>query len=338
MGKHDVSYRRFFSQPRMVKGLLRGFVAEPWVERLDFSSLRRANSSFVSREMHSRDGDLIWSLKIRGGPPAYVCLLLEHQSRVEPFMAVRIMAYEALFYQSLISERELTSSRKLPLVIPIVLYNGHRPWRAARDIADLIEISDATTEVFRPRLTYRVIDIARYPEEALEKLHSPVAELFRIERSGDWKKIQQSVTWLDEALRSPRDRELRQIFEAWLNRVIYQKMKAVPGRAPGFMSLEDLKDMLAERVAAMYRLERMRGRRDGRNEGLLEGRQEGRQQGRQEGRQEGEAELLLRLLERKFGSPDEATRARVRAADPDLLLDWGERILAAERLEDVFGD
>lgn len=55
-----------------------------------------------------------------------------------------------------------------------------------------------------------------------------------------------------------------------------------------------------------------------------------------EGRQQGEAELLLRLLEQKFGLLDPKTRSRVRRADAERLLDWGGRVLAAERLEDVF--
>ena len=37
----------------------------------------------------------------------------------------------------------------------------------------------------------------------------------------------------------------------------------------------------------------------------------------------------------KFGPLDAATEERVRSADADRLLEWGERILSAERLEDV---
>lgn len=55
-----------------------------------------------------------------------------------------------------------------------------------------------------------------------------------------------------------------------------------------------------------------------------------------EGRQQGEADFLLRLLEQKFGLLDPKTRSRVRSADAERLLDWGGRVLAAERLEDVF--
>jgi hypothetical protein len=57
---------------------------------------------------------------------------------------------------------------------------------------------------------------------------------------------------------------------------------------------------------------------------------------REEGRQQGEASLLLRLLERKFGQLDPHIRKRVQAADAEHLLDWGERVLEAQRLEDVF--
>lgn len=61
-----------------------------------------------------------------------------------------------------------------------------------------------------------------------------------------------------------------------------------------------------------------------------------REEGRQEGRQEGEAIFLLRLLEQKFGRIDPKTRTRVQSADAERLLDWGLRVLTAERLEDVF--
>ena len=73
-----------------------------------------------------------------------------------------------------------------------------------------------------------------------------------------------------------------------------------------------------------------------REEGRQEGRQEGHQEGLQEGLQKGEANLLLRQLERKFGRLDSRTRKRVQSADAERLLDWGTRLLEAERLEDVF--
>ena len=66
--------------------------------------------------------------------------------------------------------------------------------------------------------------------------------------------------------------------------------------------------------------------------------EKGREEGRGEGRQEGEARLLLRLLRSKFGPLEPEIEERVRSADPDRLLVWGERVLTAERIQDVFRD
>ena len=63
--------------------------------------------------------------------------------------------------------------------------------------------------------------------------------------------------------------------------------------------------------------------------------QEGEQRGEQRGVQRGEVLVLLRLLRLKFGEVPEEIRQRVEAADADTLLLWSERILTAERVEDV---
>ncbi|HVR96188.1 MAG TPA: DUF4351 domain-containing protein [Thermoanaerobaculia bacterium] len=59
---------------------------------------------------------------------------------------------------------------------------------------------------------------------------------------------------------------------------------------------------------------------------------------REEGRQEGGARILLRQLSLKFGSLDPETEEQVRSAATDRLLGWGERILTAKSLQDVFRD
>ena len=66
---------------------------------------------------------------------------------------------------------------------------------------------------------------------------------------------------------------------------------------------------------------------------------EGLVEGKAEGRVEGEATLLLRLLERKFPPLPESARQRVAAADADAetLLVWGERLLDANSLDEVWG-
>lgn len=339
MGRHDLSYRSLFSFPRMVEELVREFVQEPWVDKLDFKTLKRVNASYVSPGLKSREGDILWKLRLRDGMPVLVYLLIEHQSRVDRFMAVRLMVYISLLYQDLLKEGELTPDGRLPLVIPLVLYNGEAEWWAPRELADLIARVDEAAEAYVPRLRYRVIDEGQYALKDLARRHSVAAQVFWLEKSRERRTLDRGVTRLVPLLSGPDDGPLRRAVLLWIERVL------APGRRrrtpiPEGLGQEEFKVMLEKRVEEWNRELREEGRLLGLKEGIKEGQQKGIQKGiqkgLQKGRQEGEAALLLRLLERKFGRLDPQTRKRVRSADAQRLLDWGERVLTAERLEDVF--
>jgi flagellar biosynthesis/type III secretory pathway protein FliH len=77
------------------------------------------------------------------------------------------------------------------------------------------------------------------------------------------------------------------------------------------------------------------GMQQGIQQGIQEGMQQGLQQGIQQGLQQGEARLLARQLQLKFGTLPPDVLQRLAEADEPTLLAWSERLLTANRLEDV---
>jgi flagellar biosynthesis/type III secretory pathway protein FliH len=69
--------------------------------------------------------------------------------------------------------------------------------------------------------------------------------------------------------------------------------------------------------------------------GIQQGMQQGIQQGMQQGMQQGEARMLLRLLARRFGELPEDKRKQIESADTETLLEWSERVLTANSLDEV---
>ncbi len=110
---HDHSYKNLFSHPEMVADLLRGFVHEPWVDGLDFATLEKVSGSYVTDDLREREDDIIWRVR-RGQDWLYVYLLLEFQSTIDRFMAVRMLVYVGLLYQDLIRSGQLTAGGCLP--------------------------------------------------------------------------------------------------------------------------------------------------------------------------------------------------------------------------------
>ena len=59
-------------------------------------------------------------------------------------------------------------------------------------------------------------------------------------------------------------------------------------------------------------------------------------EGREEGRREGLEAMLVRLIEQRFGALPPDIAGAIHAADASQLLGWGERVLTAASLADVF--
>jgi hypothetical protein len=304
----------------MMEDLVRRYVPGGWVERLDFSTLERVNASYVSEELASREGDVVWRLRLKGGELAYIYLLVEFQSTPQRFMAVRMMAYLGQFYQ----QGELTADGRLPLVLPIVLYNGEDRWWPPLELAELIRAIDEASAVYVPRLRYHLIDEGAYGREELRGDGNLASLLFGLERSRTRKEIRRLAGELVRLLRGPDVGGLRRAFLVWFNRVF------LAGRGeeqiPEMVALEDFQDMLEKSVE--------RWGREIEEKALLRG----IKKGVKKGVKKGQVDSLLRVLKGRFGTLDAGTRARVRAAAPEHLETWLDRAITAQRLADVFGD
>jgi hypothetical protein len=315
MADHDHGYKLIFSHPEVVRDLLLGFVREDWVRKLDFDTLERVGGSFVAEDLRGRENDVLWRVRF-GDRWLYVYLLLEFQATVDRFMALRVLTYVALLYQDLARGEQLGPDGLLPPVLPLVLYNGERPWNAAVEMKDLVAKVPGLGR-YAPRMRHLLLDEKRL--ESLDpSLRNLAGALFDFERSRTTDDIlltvQRLLAWLD----GPGGEAIRRAFAIWLRRVLSETR----GRPVDVEDLTEVRSMLVERA----------------REWVEEWKREGLEQGIERGQLRGEANLLLRLLERKFGGVSDELEARVRRAGFDELHLWGERVLVAGTLAEVFED
>lgn len=184
---HDRGYQLLFSNPIIFRQLLESFVDAPWVAQLDFNSCEKLNKSFISKEYGKRESDLIYKIRWRG-QTAYIILLLEFQSTVQRFMAVRIWRYLAEFYTDWIETHSVARHEKLPPVFPIMLYNGDETWTAPDDLADLIENNELLGE-FALQFKYLKIVENEFSPDHLLKIGNIVSTLFLAETCYDYEQL-----------------------------------------------------------------------------------------------------------------------------------------------------
>jgi len=206
---HDTGYRLLFSAPELVRDLILGFVPDEWLQSLDYSTLETVPGSYVTEDLRHRADDIVWRVRV-GGEWVYLYLLIEFQSGVNKYMALRMMVYVGLLYQDLIRRGEVLADGRLPPILPIVLYNGSARWSAVTDVFQLIPPVPGLVEQFKPRLKYLLIDENAYSEQELASLRNLVAAVFRLEHPASPQVIGGLLSLLAEWLADRPD--LRRMF------------------------------------------------------------------------------------------------------------------------------
>jgi len=301
----DRSYRRFYAHPEMVEGTLR-VLQEPWVETIDFSSLKQFEDIFISEGLAKREADAVWHAQCQDRP-VLLYFVFEFQTTSPWHMAARTTTIRALLYQRLIEMGALPAG-KLPFILPIVVYTGKPEWTAVLDIGDLVEDHPGLEE-FRLRGSYLLLDLHRLSAEVVAAGDHPAAVLFELERSKTPENILRGVGRLVSML--SKEHPLRKVFKSWLQLVLMPRW--FPGvDIPEVDDLEEYQEMMEQEMPEWTR------------------------QTLAKGELKGEATMLKRQIQRKFGALPDAIRARLEAANAEQLLDWADRLIIAETLDEMF--
>lgn len=368
----DASYKMLFSFKEMVADLVRGFFPKGWLQRLKFDTLELMPCAFVADNLSQRHADMLWRVKV-DDEWVYLCLLLEFQSSVDPYMAVRMVNYISLAYQRLIRSGAVLDDRRLPPVLPVVLYNGTTRWSAAVSMNALVPALPEDLDEYRLRLSYLLVDQNNHSHAELAEQDNLVAALMRFEQPESREAVIELVDRLNEKLKD--NQELRRAFAIVLTR-LWSRDSGIALPLSKIQDLRELRMALATHIQQWkneFRLEGMQegrleglqegwqeglqegrkeglkeglkeGRREGlqagREEGLKEGREEGREKGREEGREEGRKEgeirVLKRLLTKRFGPLSSQLQETIDAATESQIEIWADRFPMADSLRDIF--
>ena len=79
----------------------------------------------------------------------YSAFIIENQSYVDMSMVVRAAVYEFVAYERMLKKsKKNRNNKKLPMVNILVFYTGERPWNAARQLSELVEVDERFKSYF----------------------------------------------------------------------------------------------------------------------------------------------------------------------------------------------
>jgi len=227
-------------------------------------------------------------------------ILIEHQSTINPNMALRLLMYIARVYEKLIGDRNIYSSRLIHIPRPefYVLYNGVTPYpdRETLKLSDMFEKAGAFGLPEKGsaalELEVNVININEGKNEVIAKKCKTLAgySAFVAKVRAFEKEIGDKTEAMKQAVRYCRDHDI-------LKEFLEQNGTEVMNMLINEWNIEDAKKVWYE-------------------DGLSQGLEKGLEKGREEGREEESFSIAQNLV--KLGLPIE-TIISATQLDPDKV-------------------
>ncbi|MCC8371902.1 MAG: Rpn family recombination-promoting nuclease/putative transposase [Rickettsia endosymbiont of Pseudomimeciton antennatum] len=162
--KHDKIFRKSMENPIVAKEFLATHLPKDVLALIDSTTLKLEKDSFIEPDLSETISDVLFSVKFND-TDGYIFLLLEHQSTVDQLMVFRLFKYMIN-----ICDRYLTTNpkaKRLPLIYPLVLYNGKKKYNASLNIWELFTYPDLARCFWTNDC--QLVNVHDIPDEELKK-------------------------------------------------------------------------------------------------------------------------------------------------------------------------
>ena len=178
--KNDQLFRKAMENPIVAHEFLSSHLPKTVLAAIDSTTLKLEKETYVEPDLISSSSDVVFSAKFNNfqnnsKEDGYIFLLLEHQSSPDHMMAFRLFKYCLRICDRYMSLNP--KAKNLPLVYPLVLYNGTRKYDAPLNIWELFGNKELAKNFWVN--DYQLINVHEIPDEELKKrVWSGILEFF----------------------------------------------------------------------------------------------------------------------------------------------------------------
>lgn len=128
---HDHFFKDLMKDNRVAQEFFKTHLPQDLQSVMQWESLKLESNEYINRLGSESLTDVVFSVLLEDDKLAYLTLIVDHQSSPHPLMPFRSENYRYGMIDNYIKEHPNTKT--VPLVIPIVLYHGARPWKYEKE-------------------------------------------------------------------------------------------------------------------------------------------------------------------------------------------------------------
>lgn len=168
--KHDSLVKIIMTDPVAAKEFLEYYLHNDFKDLVDLSKIVIEQESYIEESLNKKYSDIVYKISTKSKEEAFVYILIEAQSTIDYWMALRLWKYTLL-----LCERHKKGRNKLPLVYNLVIYNGKEVYNAPKNLWSLF--TDSTMAKKLMTADYKLVDLqAVSDDEIVKKKHLGMLE------------------------------------------------------------------------------------------------------------------------------------------------------------------
>jgi predicted transposase/invertase (TIGR01784 family) len=315
---HDSFFQETFGRKEIAADFLDKYLPNAIKERVNLETLTICKDSFVDKELRNHFSDILYTVKQNVGAEnqnIHIYLLFEHKSYPDPWVSLQLLRYLIRIWEYF--RKQNPKIKKLPLVVPLVLYHGRDNWQIPNNFRSLFTDEGGLFADYIPDFTYQLYDLPSMPDEQVrgEAMGRAILLLLKYiftPRLHD--KLPKIINLLNDIQETETALE---VLEIMLRYVVKTNKDYGEKDINNLLSQANIDEDIMKTFIDKYI-------------------EQGMQQGVQQGMQQGQYKIVSAMLNNRFGKLPKWVYEKLDNADHNTLEKWSIKLLSAKKLDEVF--
>lgn len=218
---HDAFFKGTFSKKEIAIDFLENYLPNDVKKHVDLRSLTNQNGEYIDKKLRKDFSDLLYQVKI-DGQEGYVYFLFEHKSYEDQKVIFQLLRYMSRIWE----ERYDTKTKKVPVIIPIVIYHGKKVWNLETRLWKyILEIEEMPQSIQKMMPDFEYMSYDYSPESQLEikgrSILQAVLKMLKAIRENDRKKLMEGFIEFVILVENETDIQLaNEVFELGLSYIM----------------------------------------------------------------------------------------------------------------------
>lgn len=159
---HDKYFKKSMENKQVAIDFIGHHLPKKISEKLNLSTLSLEKGSYLDEHLKQSASDLLFSVECNGRN-GFIYLLIEHQRTSQKMLPFRLLKYIIRITEQ---HQQKHNEAKLPIVYPMIFYNGVQPYQHSTKLFDLFDDdAELAEEIFTS--PFQLIDLNNFSDDEL---------------------------------------------------------------------------------------------------------------------------------------------------------------------------